>query len=177
MAVNFVWNDIIEGTPTDPDQINAMGHQVEDLSNRGSQYAGSFTASAAISTAITGILTITNALIKAGRAYSFENIGGTFGDATGRLADFGVWTPNTSGTQIGAFYRTNVGGPGLQTNTFGKFYLKRTSAIDYTGDIVLAINSNTGTVVHDAAANRPRSIVIKDEGPAANFPLAYDLTL
>lgn len=176
MAVNFIWVDLIQGTPTNVDPINALGHQVEDLSNRASQFAGSFTASAAVGTGITGILTIPSCLLKAGRAFSVENIGGAFGDISGRYADFGLWTPNTSGTQIGAFYRTNVGGPGLQTNIFGKIYLKRTAATDFTGDVVLAINSNTGTVVHDAAANRPRDLVIADVGPAANYPLAFDVT-
>jgi hypothetical protein len=68
MAVNFVWSDIIEGTATDPDPINRLGHQVEDLSNRASQYAGSFSASSAIGTGVTGILTITSALLRSGRA-------------------------------------------------------------------------------------------------------------
>jgi hypothetical protein len=100
-----------------------------------------------------------------------------FADVDGRRADFGLWTPNTAGTLIGAFYRTYCGGAGLQSNAFGKLYLKRTAAQDYVGDLVLAMNSNAGTVTSDAAANRPRSIVLRDEGPAANFPLAFDLTL
>jgi hypothetical protein len=176
MAVNFVWSDIIEGTVTDPDPINRLGHQVEDLSNRASQYAGSFSASSAIGTGVTGILTITSALLRSGRAYSVENIGAAFGDVDGRRADFGLWTPNTSGTLIGAFYRTYCGGPGVQSNAFGKFYLKRTAATDFTGDLVLAMNSNAGTVTHDAAANRPRALVVSDVGPAANYPLAFDVT-
>jgi hypothetical protein len=173
---DFTWTPVQYGYTADPDQINALGAQVQELTRKTGQAAYSFTASSAIGTTTTIILTISGCIIKAGRAYQVENIGGTFGDVAGRLADFSVWKNGTGGTQIGAFYRTNVGGPGQQTNTYGKIYIRRTAPTDLVFDMGLGVAANTGTVTPDAFTNRPRALVVQDVGAAELYPYAFDVT-
>jgi hypothetical protein len=175
MATSFSWTDIAYGGATDPAPINRMGKQVADLSNRGCQAAWSFTASSAVGTSATGILTISSAILESGKAYSVENVGGVYGDVDGRRADFQLWTPNTSGSLIGAFYRTYAGGPGAQMNCYGKIYLRRTANSNFIGDVVLAATANAGNITHDAAAGRPRACIITELGPASAYPFAFDV--
>lgn len=172
----FIWTDVGYGKMADPDTINALGRQVQELTRKTGQSAWSFAPSAAIGTTPTIVLTISGCVLEAGRAYQIENIGGTFGDVAGRLADYSVWKNGTGGTQIGAFYRTNVGGPGAQTNSYGEIYVRRTAITAITFDMGLSVVASAGTVTHDAAANRPRSLVVQDVGDAALYPFAFDVT-
>jgi hypothetical protein len=152
-----------------------MGKQVQDLSSRGCQAAWSFSPSSAIGTTITGILTITGCVLEPGQAYSVENVGGVWADVTGRYADFAIFK-NSLSTQIGAFYRTpQVGANGKQTNCYGKVYVKNTQASANTFDMILSMVADAGTVVHDAAAGRPRSLVVTQLGPASAYPFAFDV--
>ena len=134
----------------------------------------SITASSAIGTTNTAILTLTNCLFQAGRAYSVECIGGVFGDADGRMADFGFFKTSTAGTQYGAFYRTRA--LIFQTNCYGKIYVIRSAGTDLTTDVVLTVNSNAGTVTHDAASYRPRALVVRDVGTAAQYSSFFAVT-
>jgi len=147
-----------------------------DLVVQKPQVASSFSSSSAIGTTNTGVLTVTGCVLRAKTAYSVENIGGVFGDATGRLADFSLWKTSTAGTQIGAFYRSYCGGPGLQTNCYGKIYIRNDTTADITADIVLAIVANTGNVTHDAAANRPRALVITNIGTSTEYSFGFAVT-
>jgi hypothetical protein len=141
------------------------------------QVAFSTSPSSAIGTTITAVLTLTNCVFSAGRAYSVENIGGCFADVQGRYADFAVFKTSTAGTQYGAFYRTpQVGNNGKQTNCYGKLYLRRSASTDLTTTIVLTVVADAGTVTHDAASTRPRALVVTDVGPASVFPSAFDVT-
>ncbi len=136
------------------------------------QSIGSFSASSAIGTSPTAILTLTNCVMKSGYAYTVENIGGAFG-STANEADFSLWKTSTAGAQIGAFYRTPT--PGApQRNCYGKIYLRRTG-VDLTFDMVLAVAASTGTVSHDAASIRPRALVVRPCGAASDYPYAYDV--
>lgn len=140
-----------------------------------SQAASSTSASSAIGTTTTAVLTLTGCVLRAGRAYSAENVGGVFSDAAGRFADFSLWKTSTAGTQIGAFYRTRCEGA-PQMNCYGKIYLRRTAVTDLTIDLVLAVNASAGTVTHDAFTNRPRCLVVTDVGPSDAWPFAFDVT-
>src|SRR6476469_3909114 len=73
--------------------INTYATTVNTFITRkdGVQVASSISSSAAIGTTATAVLTLTNCLFQAGRAYSVENVGLVFGDAAGRLADFSVY--------------------------------------------------------------------------------------
>ena len=142
----------------------------------GVQAVASTSASAAVGTTTTAVLTLPSCVFSAGRAYSIECIGGAFGDADGRFADFSVFKTNTSGTQYGAFYRTRCGINVTQTNCYGKIYVRRSAGTDLTTDIVLAVTANAGTVVHDAFSNRPRALVVRDAGTAAAYSWAVDVT-
>jgi hypothetical protein len=136
----------------------------------------STSASSAIGTSATSVLTLSGCVLRAGRAYSIENVGGVFGDADGRYADFALFKTSTAGTQIGAYYRTRAGGPGAQMNCYGKIYMRRSAGTDLTMNLVLSIVANAGTVTHDAAANRPRALVVTDVGPQASWSFAFDVT-
>lgn len=185
MTVTFPIIAPLDGEVLDPqwcsditDAVNSHEDAVDELGQlTSSQSAYSFTGSSAIGTTITAVLTIASCVFRAGRAYSVENVGGVFADTTGRYADFALFKTSTAGTQLAAFYRTPaVGANGTQTNCYGKVYLRRTAATDLTITLVLTMVANAGTVVHDAAATRPRSLVVTDIGPAANWPMGFDVT-
>jgi hypothetical protein len=140
------------------------------------QSISAITASSAIGTTTTAILTLTGCTFKAGRAYSIENIGGAFADVDGRYADFAVFKTSTAGTVYGAFYRTRCGAGGVQTNCYGKIYVRRSAGSDLTTDIVLAVTASAGTVTHDASTNRPRALVVRDVGDATSYAWALAVT-
>lgn len=139
------------------------------------QIVSSASASAAIGTTNTAVLTLTSCVFRAGRAYMVENIGGVLSDAAGRFADFSLFKTSTAGTQWGAFYRTTCQGA-FQVNGYGKIYLQRSAGTDLTADLVLTLQANAGTVTHDAAAARPRALVVTDVGPATGYTYAFDVT-
>lgn len=139
------------------------------------QYVSSPSASANIATSATAILTLTNCLFKAGRAYRIENIGGMLSDAAGRYGDFSLFKTSTAGTQYGAFYRTRGEGAS-QMNAYGSFVLRRSATTDLTVDLVLAVTASAGTVAQDAAANRPRTLLVTEIGPASLYAFAVDVT-
>jgi hypothetical protein len=142
----------------------------------GVQAVSSITASAAIGTTVTAILTLTSCVFSAGRAYSIECVGGAYGDVDGRFADFSVFKTSTAGTQYGAFYRTRCGINTKQTNCYGKIYVRRSAGTDLTTDIVLTVASDAGTVTMDAFSNRPRALVVRDVGTATAYSWAFDVT-
>ena len=142
----------------------------------GVQAVASTSASSAIGTSATAVLTLTNCVFSAGRAYSIECIGGAYGDVDGRFADISLFKTSTAGTQYGAFYRTRCGINVKQTNCYGKIYVRRSAGTDLTTDIVLSFASDAGTVVHDAFSNRPRALVVRDVGTAAAYSWAFDVT-
>jgi len=158
--------------------INTYATTVNTFITRkdGVQVASSISQSAAIGTSTTAVLTLTNCLFQAGRAYSAENIGGVFGDVVGRLADFSLFKTSTAGTQYAAMYRAYAGGPGGQTSCYSRVYLRRSAGTDLTADLVLSVTANTGTVTHDAASGRPRALIVRDVGTAANYSYAFDVT-
>lgn len=175
---------LADGEITDPqwfadvtDAVNSHETSINDLDVlTTSQSVSSTSQSSAIGTTVTAVLTLSGCVLRAGRAYSVENIGGVFGDATGRLADFSLWKTSTATTQIGAFYRSYAGIGGNQTTCYGKIYMRRSAATDLTFNLVLAVAANTGTVTHDAFTNRPRALVVTDVGPQASWPFAFDVT-
>lgn len=125
---------------------------------------------------ITAVLTLTNCVFSAGRAYSIEVIGGLYADADGRLADLGVFKTNTAGTQYLAFYRKRCSTIGLQVDAYSLGYVRRSAGTDLTTDIVLTLAANAGSVVFDAGATRPRSLVVRDVGTAAQYAAFFDVT-
>lgn len=159
--------------------INAVVTAVNGLQtlmdNRETCYqTGSTSASSAIGTSVTSVLSISNVVFKAGRAYSVENVGGAFGSVANE-ADFSLWKNSTAGTQVGAFYRTRCAT--LQTNAYGLVYLRNTAGTDVTFTaLVLAVAASTGTVTHDAATNRPRQLIVRDVGLASAYANAYVVT-
>lgn len=182
MTVTFPIIALADGEVTDPqwfadvtEAVNSHENTINDLELlTTSQSASSTSASSAIATSATAVLTLSGCVLRAGRAYSIENIGGTFGSTT-NTADFSLWKTSTAGTQIGAFYRTQTfGGP--QMNCYGKIYMRRSAATDLTLNLVLAVTASTGTVVHDAFANRPRALVVTDVGPQTAWSFAFDVT-
>ena len=184
MTVTFPIIALADGETADPqwfaditEAVNDHQDAVDELGQlTTSQTAYSFSPSSSVGTTATAILTITSCVLKAGRAYSVENIGGVYG-STANEADFQLWKTSTSGTQLGAFYRTPCSTIGIQRNCYGKVYMRRTTPSDLTFNLVLAVAASTGTVVHDAGATiRPRSLVVTDIGPAANWPQAIDVT-
>jgi hypothetical protein len=139
------------------------------------QATWSTSASSAIGTSATTVVSISNCTFKTGRAYSVENIGGVFGSTTNE-ADFSLWKNGTSGTQIGAFYRTPTSGA-PQRNCYGRIYLINATASDVVFTTLnLAVAASTGTVTHDAAASRPRGLVVRDVGTAAAYTGATAVT-
>jgi hypothetical protein len=184
MTVFFPIVALADGEVADPqwfsditEAVNDHEESINDLELlTTSQSVSSTSASSAIGTTATAVLTLSGCVLRAGRAYSIENIGGVFGDATGRLADFSLWKTSTAGTQIGAYYRSYAGGGGLQTTCYGKIYMRRSAASDITFNLVLAMASNTGTVTHDAFTNRPRALVVTDVGPQTAWSFAFDVT-
>jgi hypothetical protein len=137
------------------------------------QNIGSFTASSAIGTSATAVLTLSNCVFKAGYAYDVFHISLTLGSTTNE-ADYSLHK-NAVGTQIGAFGRTPTPG-GLQRNSQGFTILRRTAATDLTIDLVLAVAASTGTVTQDAFTNRPRALVVRPCGAASDYPYAFDVT-
>jgi hypothetical protein len=165
------FSDITEAVNDHQDAVDELGQLTT------SQTAYSFSPSSSVGTTPTAILTIASCVLTAGRAYSAENVGGVYADADGRYADFSLWKTSTSGTQLGAFYRTRCSTVGKQVNCYGKLYIARTAATDLTITLVLSVASDAGTVIHDAGAGiRPRSLVVTDVGPAANWPQAIVVT-
>jgi hypothetical protein len=152
-AVNTLWDTVI------------LGPQVA------SQLAGS----SAIST-ITAVLTLPSCTFKAGRAYRIEIVGGIFADATGRLGDFGLFKNTTGGTQIGALYRYYAGASGAQTMANGFLYVKNATGADVVMDLLLTLTASAGTVTHDAAATRPRALIVVDVGTATQWAYAFGVT-
>jgi hypothetical protein len=142
----------------------------------GVQAVWSTSPSGAIGTTVTVVLTLTNCLFQAGRAYSIENIGGAYADAIDRFADFSVFKTNAAGTQYGAFYRTRCNIVGIQVNAYGKIYVVRSAGTDLTTDICLTVAANAGTVVHYAAATFPRGLVVRDVGTAAAYAGVFAVT-
>jgi hypothetical protein len=161
------------------DAANELHDDVTDLTLlTTAQSVSSFTTSSNIGTSVTAVLTLTGCVLGAGRAYSVENIGGVYSDASGRLADFSLWKTSTSGTQIGALYRTRCEGA-PQMNCYGKVYLRNSGTSPLTFDLVLAVVASAGTVTHDASAlvgNRPRALVVTDVGPASAWTFAFAVT-
>jgi hypothetical protein len=125
---------------------------------------------------ITAVLTLTNCVFTAGRAYSIECIGGVYADAIDRFADFSVFKTNTAGTQYGAYYRTRCNIVGNQVNCYGKIYVIRSAGTDLTTDICLTVTANAGTVVHYAAATFPRGLVVRDVGTAVAYAGVFAVT-
>jgi hypothetical protein len=140
------------------------------------QQTGSTSSSSAVGTTVTAVLSISNVTFKAGRAYSVENIGGALGSTT-LEADFSFWKNGTSGTQMGSFYRTPCVAGGAIRNCYGKIYVANTSASDVVWtSAALAVATSTGTVTHEAAANRPRQLIIRSVGLASAYANAYVVT-
>jgi hypothetical protein len=140
------------------------------------QQTGSTSSSSAAGASATSLLSISNPVFKAGRAYSVENIGGALGSTT-LEADFSLWKNGTAGTQIGAFYRTPCVAGGAVRNCYGKIYVINTSGSDVTYTTInLAVAASTGTVTHEAASNRPRQFIIRDVGLASAYANAFVLT-
>jgi hypothetical protein len=134
----------------------------------GVQAAWSTSASSAIGASATSVLSISNCTFRAGRAYSIEGVGGFFGSTTAEC-DVSYWKNGTSGTQIGAGYRTPVNG-GVQRNGYSKIYVRNATGSDVVFTTLnLAIVASAGTVTHDAAANRPRGLVVRDVGTATAY--------
>lgn len=186
MTVTYPIIPLADGEVLSPSWISDATEAVNDLHDdvtdltllTTAQSASSFTASASIGTSATAVLTLTSCILGAGRAYSVENIGGVLADVEGRYADFALFKTSTAGTQIGAFYRTRSGGPGQQTNCYGKVYIRNSTAANLTFDLVLSMVANAGTVVHDASSinNRPRALVVSDVGPATGWSFAFAVT-
>lgn len=161
------------GQPAVAATVNAAISEVNLLETP--QFAAATSSSAAIGTTATAVLTITNCVLKAGYAYLVKHIGGVLGSTT-LEADFSLWKTSTAGTQIGAFYRTPAVAGGAIRNCHGEAILRRSAGTDITFDMVLAVASSTGTVTHEAAANRPRSLVVTPIGLASVWTFAFDVT-
>lgn len=184
MTVTFPIITLADGEELDPQWFSDITATANDHETRiGSlelqlrpQSAYSNTPSSAVSS-ITAVLTLSSCVLTTGRAYSVENIGGVVADVTGRLADFSLFKNSTAGTQLAAFYRTTqVGSAGLQTNCYGKVYIRNSTAANLTFNLVLTVASNAGTVSHYADASFPRSLVVTDVGAASDWPLAFAVT-
>lgn len=127
-------------------------------------------------TALTAVLTLPSCVFSAGRAYSVEVIGGLYSDADGRYADMSVFKTNTSGTQYLAFYRKRLTPAPKQVDAYTLGYVRRSAGTDLTTDIVLAVTPDAGNIVFDAAASRPRALVVRDVGTAAQYAWAFDVS-
>jgi hypothetical protein len=147
---------------------------VAQRSNDGTsvQTIGSFSPSSSIGTGGGAVLTLTGCVLKSGYAYDVILIGGV-GGSTANEADFGLHK-NAIGTQIGAFYRTPTPGA-AQRNATGFMIIRRTALTDLTLDLIVSVTASTGTVAHDAASVRPRSLVVRPCGAASDYPYAYDV--
>lgn len=142
----------------------------------GVQAVASNSPSSAIGTSATAVLTLPNCLFQQGRAYSLEVIGGLYGDVDGRLCDISVFKTSVAGTQYAAFYRKRCSTVGKQVDAYSQVYVKHTGA-DLTTDIVLSIAADAGTVTMDAGAgSRPRALVVRDVGTAAQYAYCFDVT-
>jgi len=185
MAVTFPIISPADGEVLDPawcsdvtEAVNTLRTDTDGLELQlRPQSAYSASASSAIGTTITAILTLTGCVLTTGRAYSVENVGGVVADTTGRYADFALFKTSTAGTQLAAFFRTpQVGGPGVQTNCYGKVYIRNSTAANLTFDLVLSIVASAGTVTHYATSTFLRSLVVTDVGAATDWPLAFAVT-
>jgi len=139
------------------------------------QVVSSTSSSAAIGTSATAILTLTNCVFRAGRAYSVKIVGGVLSDVAGRLADFALFKTSTAGTQYGAYYRKRCEGAS-QMSAMDELFLQRSAGTDLTCDLVLAVTASAGTVTHYAAASFPRALIVKDVGLATAWSFAFDVT-
>ncbi|MEU7876006.1 hypothetical protein [Dactylosporangium sp. NPDC049140] len=90
--MTYVAPTFLDGQPYPAAVWQAIAGEVARMSPVASasipQVASSLSSSSAIATTATAVLTPSNCVFSAGRAYSVENLGGIFGDAAGRLADF-----------------------------------------------------------------------------------------
>lgn len=138
------------------------------------QFISSTTSSGSIST-IAAILTIPSCVFKAGYAYSVKHMGGLLGSTT-LEADVSFWKTSTAGTQIGASYRYPAVAGGAIRNCDGEITLRNATGADVTFDLVLAVSASTGTVTHEAAANRPRVLRVMPIGLASVHTYALAVT-
>lgn len=137
---------------------------------------GAITASSSVGTSATAVLTISNVVFKAGRAYRVEAIGGYLGSTT-LECDVSLWKNGTGGTQVGALYRTPCAAGGAVRNGYGATILRNTATSDVTfTSFALALASSTGTVTHEAATNRPRQFIVTDCGLASAYSNAFVVT-
>jgi len=153
--------------------VMALANELNSLTRP--QIASSTSPSAAIGTSPTAVLTISGCVLRAGCAYSVENVGGVYGSVANE-ADFSLWKTSTAGTQIGAFYRTPANTVGIQRSCNSRIFIRNSTGGDLTFDMVLSVAASTGTVVHYAAASFPRMLIVKYEGLASEWPGTNQVT-
>jgi hypothetical protein len=122
------------------------------------------------------VLQATGFVWKAGRVYSVEMNGGVSSGTAGTVADFRLKKTVAgviSATTYGEYYRTPITVASQVFPGFGKIYLKNATGADITTDFALTLQSATNTVFASAAAGRPRVMIVRDEGLAADSWWTY----
>lgn len=122
------------------------------------------------------VLQATGFVWKAGRVYSIEMNGGVSSSVAGTVADFRLKKTVAgviSATTYGEYYRTPITVASQVFPGFGKVYVKNATGSDITTDFALTLQSATNTVFASAAAGRPRVMIVRDEGLAADSWWTY----
>jgi len=157
------------------DDFVAVGPGLTDL-GRGVQGTVPSNASSTASGTEVVVLQATGFVWKAGRVYSIEMNGGVTSSVAGTVADFRLKKTVSgviSATTYGEYYRTPITVASQVFPAFGKVYVKNATTSDITTDFALTLQSATNTVFASAAAGRPRAIIVRDEGLAADSWWSY----
>lgn len=166
-----LFNTAAGDVPT-AEQINQPGHKAQTAAT---------TSSAAFGTTEAIILTVSNFVFEARRAYKIA-FGGGWDDASGTPTRVNprIRKTNASGTMwidfgwqpLGSFASGTVWG---NRNPAG--YVRRAADTDLTATFVLSALVDTGTLVHFANSTLRRWLVIEDVGSDADFgTTAFDVT-
>lgn len=151
------------------DDFLCVGPNVSDM-GQGVQGAVSSVASSTASGVEVAVLSATGFVWKAGRVYSVEMSGGVSSSVAGTVADFRLkkTVAGVISTSYGEYYRTPITVASQVFPGNGKLYLQNATGADITTDFALTLQSATNTVFASAAVGRPRQIIIRDEGLAAD---------
>lgn len=145
---------------------------------RGSRSSNQSTGnSGAIGTTETAVITITNFVWRANRAYRVEFGPAITASLTTNVGQFRLRKTNATGTLWGDAAAFGPSGAPPNIAASGCFYVRRNTGSDLTATVVLTLQaSSAGTVTQIGQAAAQRYLSIVDCGHTADFPFAFAVT-
>lgn len=145
---------------------------------RGQRGSSSSTSnSAAVGTTETVIVTISNFVWRANRAYRCEYGPSIVTSLTTNVGQFRIRKTNAAGTLWGNAGAHGPSGSSPPINAMGQFFVRRNTGSDLTATIVLTLQAQTsGTATQQGTADTPRYLTVVDVGHAADHPFAFAVT-